>query len=287
MSVQEFNDITYDKDKSTGIVTIVLDSPERKNALSDVTFWELYRAFETIQEDDTAKAMIITGGKDPKVSSPEKEVFSSGGYFNPETGPIDENDPSVSQEAREQINFTDIAQKKLTLKMWEFDKPVVAAINGYAIGAGFTMPLAGADFIIASEHAWAMFPFVRLGILPEFASTFLLPRLLGVQRAKQILYLGEKLSADELLALGLINKVVPHEKLMSSARGMVLDLVPPKAPGFAMKLTKQALHKPLIENLKASLDMENYGLNKTFSSFDFLEGMSARKERRTPVYQGR
>lgn len=90
--------------------------------------------------------------------------FRSGGYFHPEKGPLGENDASISNEVKEQIDFTVIAQKILTLEMWQFEKPVIAAINGYAIGAGFTMPLVCADLIFASEHAWAQLPFVRLGI---------------------------------------------------------------------------------------------------------------------------
>jgi 2-(1,2-epoxy-1,2-dihydrophenyl)acetyl-CoA isomerase len=286
MQPEVFNEILYAKDDTTGIVTVTLNTPKRKNALSSLTFLELFWAVASMEKDDSATAMIITGAKDPDSDDPKKEAFSSGGYFNPSTGPLGQNDDTLSHEAREQIDFTDIAQKKLTLKMWQFDKPVIAAINGFAIGAGFTMPLACADLIIASEHAWALLPFVRLGILPEFSSTFLLPRLLGYQKAKEIMYLGKTLPAQQLLELGLVNQVVPHDELMDAAKKLALQLIPPQGPGLAVKMTKRALHQPLIADLEKALDLENKGLNKAFTSEDFVEGMTARFERRAPVYKG-
>ena len=170
--------------------------------------------------------------------------------------------------------------------MWLFEKPVVAAINGYAIGAGFTMPLACADLIVASENAWVMLPFVRLGILPEFASTFLLPRLLGYQKAKEFMYFGDRIPAQRLFELGLVNKVVPHDQLLSHAKELAQKLIPPQGPGLAVIMTKRSLHQPLIEDLKISLDLENDGLNKAFKTSDFQEGINARIEKRKPRYRG-
>lgn len=287
MDTSAFKEILYEKDADTGVVLVTLNTPKRKNALSTLTFLELFWAVDTMQNDVSATAMIMTGARDPESSDPQKEAFSSGGYFNPNAGPLGQDDESIPKEIKEQIDFSDIAQKKLTLKMWQFDKPVIAAINGYAIGAGFTMPLACADLIFASEHAWVMLPFVRLGILPEFALTYILPRLLGFQKAKEIMYFGEKISALQLFDLGLINKVLPHEELISYSKEAALKLIPPQGPGLAVKMTKQALHKPLIEELTVALDKENEGLNKAFTTFDFVEGMTARIERREPIFKGK
>jgi 2-(1,2-epoxy-1,2-dihydrophenyl)acetyl-CoA isomerase len=280
MNINEFNDIVYEKDEETGIVTLTMNTPKRKNAMSPVTLLEVFWAFDIMEKDNTAGAMIITGAKDPDLNEPEREAFSSGGYFDIAAL------QSISEEIKSQIDLTDIAQKKLTLKMWRQEKPVIAAINGLAIGGGFTLPLAGADYIFMSEHAWISLPFVRLGIMPEFASTFLLPRIIGFQKAKEIMYSGERITARQAFDLGLVNKVLPHDELLPYARQEALRLIPPKSPGLALKLTKKALHKQLLEELSEALDRENEGLNRCFKSADFFEAIQARKEKREPVFKG-
>jgi len=128
--------------------------------------------------------------------------------------------------------LTDIAQKKLCLKLWSLYKPVIVAMNGLAIGGGLTIPLACADLIFASEHAWARLPFVSLGIVPEFASSYFLPRLLRFQRAKEIMFFGEKITAQQLLEMGIVNRVLPHGELISYARETALKLIPPRGHGW-------------------------------------------------------
>jgi len=279
MEPKEFKDILYEKD-AQGIVTVTLNTPKRKNALSSYTFLELFWAVENMDRDDSARVMILTGAKDPASNDPTKEAFSSGGYFNPDVV------KSLSDELKAQLDATDIAQKKLTVRMWKLDKPVIAAINGLAIGGALTMALSCADLVYASEHAWATFPFVSLGIIPELASSYLLPRLVGFQKAKEIMFFGERIPAKELHELGLVNKVLPHAELIPYARQMALKLIPPQGAGLAVRLTKRALHAPLLEAVTKALDQENLGLNKTFATRDFFEAVTARIERRAPVFKG-
>lgn len=280
MKVEDFKDILYERDESTGIVTITLNTPKRKNALSFITFLELFYAVEEMEKDDTARAMIMTGGKDPDSYDPANEAFSSGGYFNMKL--IQE----IPDEIRAEIDLTDVAQKKLCLKLFSFDKPVIAAINGLAIGAGFTMPLAGADLIYMSENAWIQLPFVGLGIVPEFAFTYFLPRLMGFQKAKEIVYFQKRVDAQQALEWGWVNDVLPHDQLLSHARDMAQKLIPPEGPGLAVKLAKRAFHKPYMDALAAALDVENAGLNQGVMTYDFGEALKARKEKRAPVFRG-
>ncbi len=280
VKVEDFKDIRYEKDDETGLVMLTLNQPKRKNAMSSYTFWEMWHAVDIMEKDDSARAMIITGAKDPDIPDPDKEAFSSGGYFNPSA--LQGIDPEIMKE----IDLSDIAQKKLTLKFFNFDKPVIAAINGLAIGAGFTLPLSCADLIYASEHAWFQLPFVRLGIVPEFASAYLLPRALGFQRAKEIAYFGGRMTAQEVFELGLINKVLPHDQLLPYAKEMALKLIPPGGPWMAVRLTKRAFHQPYVEAVAKSLDVENEGLNRAVTTQDFIEALQARKEKREPVYKG-
>ena len=281
MNVDEFTNIIYEKDDETGIVTVTINRPEIRNALTLLVLLELYRAVENIENDDTANAMIITGAKTPDSDDPAAEAFSSGGYFN-----LAELE-SMDEKTKSEIDLTDIAQKKLCLKFWQLDKPVIAAINGLAIGGGFTVPLACADLIYVSEHAWVKLPFINIGLIPELASSFLLPRLVGFQRAKEIIFFGEKLPASKLYDMGLVNKVLPHDELIPYAKKMALKLIPPQGAGLATRLAKQALHQPLIEAVTRALDIENEGLNKAIASTDFWEALAARQEKREPVFKGK
>lgn len=280
MKVADFKNINYDKDDETGIVTVTINRPEIKNALALMVLYELYWAVDAIEADPKAKAMILTGAKSPEDEDPANEAFSSGGYFN--LADLE----ALDEETKSQIDLTDIAQKKLCLKLWQLDKPVIAAINGLAIGGGFTIPLACADLIYISEHAWVKLPFISLGLIPELASSYLLPRLVGFQRAKEIFFFGEKLPASTLYDMGLVNEVVAHEELLAHAKQMALKLIPPLGAGLAARLAKKALHGPLIEAVTRALDAENEGLNQTIASADFWEAIAARKEKREPVFKG-
>ncbi len=181
MDPNEFRDIVYHKD-SCGIVTLTFNTPGRKNALSPLSFLEIYWAVDHFDADDSAQVMIITGAKDPHSNDPKKEAFSSGGYFSPDAF------EGVADEIMQQIDMSDIAQKKVTMKFFQCNKPVIAAVNGLAIGGAFTLALVAADLIYMSEYAWIQLPFAKLGISAELGSSFLLPRLLGFQKAKELLF---------------------------------------------------------------------------------------------------
>ena len=279
MDVRELKTVRYELDKE-GIVTITINRPEIKNALSFWTLLELYHAFETADNDPAAMAIILTGAK-KSGSDPSQEAFSSGGYFN--LAELENMDP----EDKAQIDLTDVAQKKLCLRLFQIEKPIIAAINGLAIGGGFTIPFACADLIYVSEHAWARFPFVRLGITPELASSYLLPRYLGMQKTKELFFFGEKLGARELLEYGMVNKVLPHDELLPYAREMALKLVLPHGAPLAVRWTKKVMHQPLIEAMTAALDRENEMLNRAFGTADFIEAINSRIQKRDPVFQGK
>ncbi|MBW2514122.1 MAG: enoyl-CoA hydratase/isomerase family protein [Deltaproteobacteria bacterium] len=278
--MMEFKQIRYEKDPETGIVLVTLNRPEIKNALGIVLLLELYRAAEAVEMDETASAMILTGAVSPEQTDPTQEAFSSGMYLD-----FAELE-SLDEETKQQVDLADLAQKRLCLKLWKIGKPVVAAINGLAIGGGFTIPLACADLIYMSEHAWVKLPFVRLGLVPELASSYLLPRMIGFQRAKEIMFFGERLSAERLYNLGLINRVLPHGELLQFAREQTCKLIPPQGAGLAVRLSKEILHKPMIDAVSRALDLENEGLNRGFATSDFMEALNARMEKRDPRFSG-
>lgn len=281
MSDRDFRNVVYDKDNSTGIVKVSINRPEIKNALTTGVLLELGWAVDVVAEDETALALIMTGAKSNEGEDPAREAFCSGGYFD-----MSEYE-ALDEATKKEVDLTDIAQKKLCLKLLQLDKLVIAAINGLAIGGGITIPLACADLIYASEHAWARFPFINLGIVPELASSYILPRLLGLQRAKEIFFFGKDLNADEMHRLGLVNEVVPHDELLPYAVEKASSLIPPRGAGLAVRMTKQIIHKPLIDAVTRALDNENEALNRAVTTHDFIEGISARKEKRKPMFEGK
>ena len=248
----EFKQIRYEKDPETGIVQVTLNRPEIKNALGILLLLDLYRAADSVENDETASAMILTGAVSPGKTAPDQEAFSSGMYLD-----FSELE-SLDEETKQEVDLADLAQKRLCLKLWKINKPIVAAINGLAIGGGFTIPLACADLIYMSEHAWVELPFVRLGLVPELASSYLLPRMIGLQRTKEIMFFGERLSAERLYDLGLVNRVLPHGELLKFAREQTCKLIPPQGAGLAVRLSNEILHKPMIEAVSRALDPVSY-----------------------------
>lgn len=278
MTPDQLRDMIYSKDDD-GIVTLTFNTPKRKNALSMYSFYEVYCAVDAFEKDDTAYAMIITGavGEGDK---PEKESYSSGGYFNPDA--VD----GVPAEILQQLDPKDVAQKRTTLKMFECEKPILAAVNGLAIGGAFTLTFAGCDQVYLSEHAWIQLPFSKLSLCPELGSSFLLPRLLGLQRTKELVYFAEKLTAQQAVDLQLANKVLPHSELMAYTREKALQLIPPQGAGLAIRQMKKILHASMVADVSDALDRENEALDILSKSHDFMEGLMARVERRPAVYKG-
>ena len=271
MKIEDFEDIIYEKEDN-GICTATISRPERRNAVTYISFLEIYTILEDMEKDKNSKVLIITG-------DPQGHAFTSGGFFKPEM--------LEKMKKYPEIDLMDIAQKKLTMKFWRFTKPVIAAINGIAIGGGITMPLACADLIYMAEDAWLGFFFSKRAIIPEFSSSFLLPLLVGFQKAKEICYFGEKITAQEAYELGLVNKVLPSDQLIPYAREQALRLIPPKGPSLSIKLMKKTIHAYFKDILDKTLDLENRALRKAFTSKDFNESMKALKEKRDPIFTGR
>ncbi|NHJ23820.1 MAG: enoyl-CoA hydratase [Candidatus Lokiarchaeota archaeon] len=271
MNIEDFEDITYIKEEN-GICTATFSKPERRNAVTYITFLELFYVIDDMEKDKNARVLIITG-------DPKGDAFTSGGYFKPEM--------FHKMQKYPEIDLMDIAQKKLCLKMWDFQKPIIVAINGMAIGGGVTMPLAVGDLVYMADDAWLGFYFAKRAIIPEFGSSFLLPLLIGFQRAKEICFMGEKVSAQRALDLGLVNKVLPKDILMRFTREQALKLIPPKGPSLALKLMKKTMHAYFRDFLVQTLDLENKALRKTFASKDFKEAMSALKNKMDPHFSGR
>ena len=273
MLPEEFNQITYKKEEN-GILTVTLNWPEKKNALSPLGLLELWYAVDHAEKDKEVRVLILTG-------SDETEAFSSGGYFSLDML------KGVPEEYRAEINLRDMASKRLCLKFWDFSKPVISVINGYAIGGGFTLPIICSDLVYMAEDAWWALFFIKRAVMPDFATTLLLPFMIGMHKSKELFFFGDRMTAEDALNLGLVNKILPRERLMSYAREQALRLIPPKGPSLSIKLIKKTIHTFYRELLESQLDIENKAWVKALQSKDFGESLAALKEKRDPTFIGK
>jgi 2-(1,2-epoxy-1,2-dihydrophenyl)acetyl-CoA isomerase len=220
--------VAYDNilfDATDGIGTITLNRPDKLIAYTTEMGDEVYDAFGCCRDDDTIRAVILTGagrGFCAGVDLDHLRAHQSGG--NALSG------PKLGEEA---------FLRKLPLEMMEFPKPIIVAINGAAIGVGMTMALP-CDIRIAAAGAKLGLTFAKLGILPGLGSTHLLPRLVGMAKAQELILTARIILAEEALSIGLVNQVVPPEEVVSSAREMALQMAECKPAVLAA--AKRALY---------------------------------------------
>ncbi|TXT65305.1 MAG: 3-hydroxypropionyl-coenzyme A dehydratase [Promethearchaeota archaeon] len=273
MEIDEFRDIKYEKEEN-GILTVTLNRPERKNALSPLTLLELWYAADHAEKDHKVKVMILTGCE-------EANAFCSGGYFSKTMF------EEIPTKYKKEMNLRDMASKKLCLKYWDFEKPILTAINGLAVGGGFTFPLVCSDLIYMSEDSWVGLYFVKRAVMMDFGTSYLLPFYVGFQKAKELFYFGDKLSAKEVYDLGMVNEIVAGDELMEYTRAQAIELIPPHGPSLSIKLMKKTMHAYFRDIIEEQLDLENKGWVKTLTSKDFKESLEALKQKRDANFIGK
>jgi 2-(1,2-epoxy-1,2-dihydrophenyl)acetyl-CoA isomerase len=247
------------------IVKITLNNPERKNAFDLETRLELMEVFEKIRDDNAVKAIIMTGAGD---------AFSSGGDIATMVG-----EEFTAVGARMRLKRA----HRLIRTMLEIEKPIIAAINGAAAGGGISAALA-CDILIASDRARFLFSFVKIGVAPDLGSYYLLPLRIGVPRAKELFLTGAVIDAPEAERMGLVNRMVPHNKLMKEAFTLASNFATGPSQSYAM--IKSALNRwPTA--LETFLEMESTMQAVAFSSEDFDEGRRAFLEKRKPLFRGK
>ncbi len=258
----EFNNLLMEKDGAIAILTI--NRPKALNALNSDVLKDLDRAIDMVAEDDEVKVVIITGAGKAFVAGADIVAMQS-------------------QTAVEGKVFGALGQG-VFLKLEKMLKPVIAAINGFALGGGCELAMA-CDIRIASDQAKFGQPEVGLGIIPGFAGTQRMPRLIGTGLAKELIFTGDMIDANRALEIGLVNRVVPAEQLMDEAKKLAQKIIS-KAP-LAVRYAKQAINEGMQVDLERGQLIELDLLSICFSTEDQKEGMQAFIEKRQAVFKGR
>ena len=253
--------------RQDGVLSITLNRPDVLNSFNAAMAAELLSALEDAAQDGTVRAVLLSGaGRAFCAGQDLAEVLPVAGKPMPDLGEV------------VQRQYTPIVRAVRTL-----DKPVVCAVNGVAAGAGANIAFA-CDITVAADGAQFIQSFTKIGLIPDSGGTFILPRIVGLQRAAALTMLGDKLSADKALAWGLVYDVVPASTLHDVAFDLARRLA--KMPTRALGLTKRGFNLGFGNDLDAQLALEETLQREAGQSHDYTEGVNAFVQKRSPDFTG-
>lgn len=266
------SDIRYEV--ADRIATLTFARPEVMNAMTVGIIAETIAALDTAAQDSEVRVIVITG---------EGRAFSAGGDVRrlgaQATGgerPL----PPTPFERRAWLRRT----QRMIMAIRQVEKPVIAAVNGVAAGGGFDIACA-CDIRIASDRARFSEVFAKIGLFPGTGGTYFLPRLVGPEKALEMIWTGEMIDADEALRIGLVSRVVAHDDLLPTTLAFAARLA--AGPPLALALAKAAVYRGLDTDFAAALDYASTAEAITLSSQDHVEGINAFREKRPPEFEGR
>ncbi|MDX1647749.1 MAG: enoyl-CoA hydratase family protein [Longimicrobiales bacterium] len=256
----------YDVDEQTGVVTLTLNRPERLNALTFEVYDELRRAFYALHDESAVRVVVLTGSG---------RGFCSGGDVEDIIGRLFE------REMRGLLEFTRMTCD-LVLSIRRCGKPVIAALNGTVAGAGAVIATA-CDLRVAAESAKIAYLFTRVGLSgADMGAAWMLPRIVGLAKASELLMTGDFIGADEAHRIGLYNRVVPDGGSLEAATALAQTLA--RGPSFALEITKDALNREAHMDLETALESEAQIQAALMLHPDFRESYDAFVEKRDPEF---
>jgi 2-(1,2-epoxy-1,2-dihydrophenyl)acetyl-CoA isomerase len=253
-----------------GVLSLRLDRTDRRNAIEDVMMTALIDYIDAAGRDEAVRAILLAGNGDHFCGGADIVARNAPGAPRPRTGSIQRRLPSQAH--------------RLIPLVLSVQVPVVCAVRGWAAGIGFQLALA-ADFAVVATDARLWEPFISRGFTPDSGATWLLPRLVGIARARQLLLLGKELSGAEAAEWGLVHAAVESDAVETVAAELASELA--AGPTVALGLTKWLLHAGSSSPLDDQLRNEAFGLELSSRTEDFREGLKAFKEHRAPKFEGR
>ena len=250
--------------KQDGVATLLLNRPDKLNALSEEMYHGIADHCAALDADDEVRAIILTGAG--RAFCAGGDVGSMGGY------------DVVTGRKRSQKH------RRTVVNLYNVEKPVIAAVRGPAAGIGFSLALAS-DLIVASESAYFLAAFKNVGIPPDGGAVFFLTQYLGIARAKEIAYTARRIPAQEAKEMGLVTKVVPDDRLEQEALALARELA--SSATYALRLAKRMFQSMYVPTLEMLLEMENLAVCGARLTHDHKEGVEAFKARRQPKFLGK
>lgn len=248
-----------------GVLTLTLNRPEVFNSFNKEMALSLQQALDNAAKDDNVRAIVITG---------EGKAFCAGQDL---AEAMDPNGPELQSIVRDHYN-------PIILKIRNIEKPVIAAVNGVAAGAGANIALA-CDLTVAKYSASFIQAFSKIGLIPDSGGTFFLPRIIGSQKALALMMTGEKVSAEDADAMNMIYKAVPDQNFEEEVAQLAATIA--QMPTFGLGLTKRAVNQSFANDLDTQLALEEELQTIAGKSHDFNEGVNAFLEKRKPVFKGK
>lgn len=255
---------TIDVERREGVALVTINNPARKNAVDVNMRRALQERFQHLADDESVRAVVLTGAGDAFCSG--ADVGGMGGHD--------------LRSSRARI----LHLHAMIRAVYALDKPVIAAVRGAAAGVGLSLALA-CDFVLAGESARFAPVFNRIGLAPDGGLVWFLARQIGFAQAKELVYKGRILDAQQALALGLAQQVVPDDQLLELAIGEAR--VYAQGPGFALALTKQMFAASVTPSLDQFLEQEKLMQPQLLQTHDHAEGTAAFRDKRKPVFTGR
>jgi 2-(1,2-epoxy-1,2-dihydrophenyl)acetyl-CoA isomerase len=267
-----YKEIILEK-REDGIIVLTLNRPKRMNALTHEMFAELLCAFEEIKNDETARVLITTGAGE--------RAFQAGADFKADDEKLDipwERRPTVFYPVYREV------VAKTAMAFMNFPIPTIAMVNGVAVGGGFDIAC-GHDIRIGSTNARFMVAWMRRALMPAMGATWFLPRIVGLGKALEIILSARFVEAEEAERIGLLNKLVPPDKLEEETMEFARRLA--KGAPFAQRIAKYNVYRGLDLDLPTALDIVGPTQYMALGSEDFVESVKAFQEKREPVYKGK